>query len=91
MIKAPAFLLLICARILKRFKSGNHLLDVKGVLKQVNLVEGTYYIGFYYGINQHKDDLFDIKRIEIKPSVHYGPIKPYELQYRGQVYINYEI
>jgi len=76
---------------IERFKSGNHLLDVKGVLKHVNLVEGTYYIGFYYGINQHKDDLFDIKRIEIKPSVHYGPIKPYELQYRGQVYINYEI
>ena len=35
--------------------------------------------------------LYDIKRIEIKPNVDYGPIKPYELQYRGQVYINYEI
>ena len=73
------------------FKNGNHLLDVKGILKQVNLVEGTYYIGLYYGINNHKNDLYDIKRIEIKPNVDYGPIKPYELQYRGQVYINYEI
>ncbi len=38
----------------------------KGVIRKINLVEGEYYIGFFYFINDTYKDIYDLKRITIR-------------------------
>lgn len=57
----------------------------KGVIRKMNLVEGEYYIGFFYFINDTYRDIYDLKRITIRESEMDGNFKKYDTPYRGLV------
>ena len=62
----------------------------RGVIRNINLVEGEYYIGFFYFINDTYRDIYDLKRITIRESEMAGDIKKYDTPYRGLVELTHE-
>ena len=61
-----------------------------GIIKNINLVEGEYYIGFFYFINDTYKDIYDLKRISIREQPAVGNLKKYDTPYRGLVELEHE-
>ena len=62
----------------------------KGVIRKINLVEGEYYIGFFYFINDTYKDIYDLKRITIREKTTTSKLKKYDTPYRGLVELTHE-
>ena len=62
----------------------------KGVIRKINLVEGEYYIGFFYFINDTYKDIYDLKRITIREKPTTSKLKKYDTPYRGLVELTHE-
>ena len=69
-----------------RFDQQDNQLLLNIALENVNLVEGEYSIGLYYGIDEIKKEILDIAQLRIKPSTtNLSGIKAYLPQHRGFV------
>ena len=62
-----------------------------GVIKAINLVEGEYYWGLYYSINEIHRDIYDLSVVRVKPDIMEGKYKKYETQYRGVIEFDHYI
>lgn len=67
------------------FKYGIDRVEYESTINNFNLIEGIYFIGLYYTINGFQNDLFDLKKLEVKPKQNENKFKPYDTQYRGYV------
>ncbi|MBD0276427.1 MAG: ABC transporter ATP-binding protein [Bacteroidota bacterium] len=56
----------------------------KGIIQNMNFIEGEYFFGLYYNINGNRNDMFDLRKLIIEPCPG-EEIKKYEPQYRGCV------
>ena len=71
---------------IKNFVSEGNKLRLKGVVENMNLVEGEYSIGLFCVIDEARKELLDINQIRIKPALSlYENVKPYLSQYRGHL------
>ena len=62
----------------------------RGYIKNLNLVEGEYYVGIHYGIDKKYNDIYDICLLRIKPEQFGDTIRKYEAKYRGLVEIEHQ-
>ena len=68
------------------FFTQENITTLKGKIKNLNLVEGTYSVGLFYVIDQTRKQVLDINQIRVKPATGLFPnVKPYESQYRGHL------
>lgn len=69
-----------------RFDRQGEQLILNIALENVNLVEGEYSVGLYYGIEEIKKEILDITQLRIKPPITaMSNIKAYVPQHRGFV------
>jgi hypothetical protein len=69
---------------LDKIKVQDNKLQLKGMLNNLNLVEGEYAAGLYYGFNGIRKEVLDITLIRVKPSqISDLKVNPYLPQYRG--------
>lgn len=64
--------------------------NYKGVIKNLNFVEGEYYFGLYYGINGAFNDIFDLSILRVRNVNSENEIKLYKPQYRGFIELNHQ-
>ena len=57
----------------------------KGLIKNINLVEGDYYLGLFYFINDTFRDIYDLNRLTIREQVAIKGLKKYDTPYLGLV------
>jgi lipopolysaccharide transport system ATP-binding protein len=69
-------------KFFKAFRYEANTISFDGKIDHFNLIEGTYDVGLYYGIDGINQDVFDLVRIRVK-NVNNSDIKPYDSQYRG--------
>jgi ABC-type polysaccharide/polyol phosphate transport system ATPase subunit len=68
----------------EKFKKEGDKLLMTGRFENINLVEGEYSIGIYYGIDEIKKEILDIGQIRIKPRLNINTkINPYFSKHRG--------
>jgi lipopolysaccharide transport system ATP-binding protein len=68
----------------KEFNHDGNSISFEGKIERLNLVEGYYYVGIFYGFNRIYGDVFDLIRLQVKTPEIKG-VKPYDIQYRGIV------
>jgi lipopolysaccharide transport system ATP-binding protein len=77
---------------IKFFVKAGNILSLQGCIENLNLVEGDYSVGLYYGIDEVKKEVLDISQITVKPCLElYPKVKPYLSQYRGHLELNNNI
>jgi lipopolysaccharide transport system ATP-binding protein len=65
-------------------KSSNHqTLNIKGVINNIPLIEGTYSFGLYISSALHRGDFYNLKRFEIVPPK--TDFIPYAVKHRGYI------
>jgi lipopolysaccharide transport system ATP-binding protein len=69
----------------KSFKREQQYLGYSGVIKNFNLIEGTYYVGLFYGFNSIHGDVYDLTKIQVKNATVTQLVSQYDVQYRGFV------
>jgi lipopolysaccharide transport system ATP-binding protein len=69
----------------KSFKVEPDEISYMGEIHNFNLVEGTYYVGLFYGFNSQQGDLYDICKIQVKSETNIDHVRQYDVQYRGFV------
>jgi homopolymeric O-antigen transport system ATP-binding protein len=57
-------------------------------IERFNLIEGFYNVGLYYSLDNTRNDLFDILKLQVKNKIETIIIKQYENQHRGYVELN---
>lgn len=60
-------------------------LELNGSIKKFNLVEGTYWVGLYFGTNGVQRDIYDLVQVQVLRNLTNHSLKPYDVQYRGYV------
>lgn len=65
------------------FKCVENQIEFNGVIRNFNLVEGDYFVGLYYTLNNTSKDIFEITQVSVKANIDKSKSKPYEAQYRG--------
>jgi lipopolysaccharide transport system ATP-binding protein len=69
---------------LDKVRQQQNTLQLNGMINSLNLVEGDYSIGLYYGFNDVKKEILDISQIRVKPRQNTSiKVNPYLSQYRG--------
>ncbi len=69
---------------LDKIKKAAGKLVLSGIIENLNLVEGEYSIGLYYGFNETRKELLDITQIRIKAKLSLNTkVNPYLPQHRG--------
>lgn len=61
----------------------------KGIIKNINLVEGDYYLGLFYYINDTFRDMYDLNRLTIREHVPLKGLKKYDTPYLGLVTLDH--
>ena len=69
----------------KLFQIDKDHLSYTGKIENFNLIEGTYNVGLFYGLDSIHGDVYDLVKIQVKPEMDEYLVKPYDLQYRGFV------
>lgn len=69
----------------KLFQIDKNQLSYTGKIENFNLIEGTYNVGLFYGLDSIHGDVYDLVKIQVKPEIDKYIVKPYDLQYRGFV------
>jgi lipopolysaccharide transport system ATP-binding protein len=69
---------------LDKIKTAEGKLILNGIIDCLNLVEGEYSIGMYYGFNEVRKELLDITQIRVKAKLSLNTkVNPYLPQHRG--------
>jgi lipopolysaccharide transport system ATP-binding protein len=69
---------------LDKIKTAEGKLILNGIIDSLNLVEGEYSIGMYYGFNEVRKELLDITQIRVKAKLSLNTkVNPYLPQHRG--------
>ncbi len=69
---------------LDKIKTTDGKLILNGTIDSLNLVEGEYSIGMYYGFNEARKELLDITQIRVKAKLSLNTkVNPYLPQHRG--------
>ena len=55
----------------------------KGIVRNLALIEGEYFFGIHYNINNEFRDMYDLCTLRVKPDYSSNQVKKYEAQYRG--------
>ncbi len=71
--------------LFKSFQIEKDHLSYTGRIENFNLIEGTYNVGLFYGLDSIHGDVYDLIKIQVKPNIDKFNVKPYDLQYRGFV------
>lgn len=72
-------------RFFKLFLKEEDFVKYCGTIRNFNLIEGTYYVGLFYGFNSVHGDVYDLGKIQVKREVDKYEVIPYDMQYRGYV------
>jgi lipopolysaccharide transport system ATP-binding protein len=70
---------------LAKLEDNEGCIEVTDHIKKFNLVEGTYWVGLYFGTNGLQRDIYDLAQIQVLKNLRNHSVKPYEVQYRGCV------
>jgi lipopolysaccharide transport system ATP-binding protein len=69
---------------LDKIKTTDGKLMLNGIIDSLNLVEGEYSVGIYYGFNEVRKELLDITQIRVKAKLSLNTkVNPYLPQHRG--------
>jgi lipopolysaccharide transport system ATP-binding protein len=69
---------------LDKIKTTDGKLMLNGIIDSLNLVEGEYSVGMYYGFNEVRKELLDITQIRVKAKLSLNTkVNPYLPQHRG--------
>jgi lipopolysaccharide transport system ATP-binding protein len=72
----------------KLFEIGSSDLSFAGRIENFNLIEGTYNVGLFFGLDSIHGDIHDVTKVQVKLKADKYNVKPYDLQYRGFVELN---
>ncbi len=75
---------------LNQIRYQENFLTYKGRIVSISVVEGDYYFGLYYNINNTAKDIYDINVLTIKPNLSSNSSTKCELQYRGFIELNHQ-
>jgi lipopolysaccharide transport system ATP-binding protein len=69
---------------LDKIKTTDGKLMLNGIIDSLNLVEGEYSVGMYYGFNEVRKELLDVTQIRVKAKLSLNTkVNPYLPQHRG--------
>ncbi|HWA33285.1 MAG TPA: hypothetical protein VG737_04100, partial [Cyclobacteriaceae bacterium] len=71
--------------LFKVFKDQDGVIEYTGTILNFNLIEGTYYVGLFYGVNSIYGDAYEICSVNVRREKNKYDIIPYEVQDRGYV------
>lgn len=72
------------------FHFKDNKIEIRGILHQVNLIEGDYSVGIFYQINQKAADILDVVSFKVTENTE-GFERKYHRQYRGIINFSYTI